>query len=90
MGIIKRKNSFAKDTKAIAPIIWAIVLIGGAVVGLAGYKTLLEKPDITYNISDSGFTLAGVEIGNDVIIIIIIAIVIVGFILWSRKKPETN
>ena len=78
----------AKDCRAVAPIIWAIVLIGGTVVGIAGYKLLVERPDITYNISESGLTFAGIEIGNDVVIMLIVGVVIVGMWLWGRKDKS--
>ena len=86
MGLIRRISRFSKDCSGIAPIIWAIVLIGGTVVGIAGYKVLVERPDITYNITDAGISIAGLDIGNDMLIIITIGVVFL--ILWfaGRKK----
>lgn len=82
------KRKFTNDEHAIAPIIWAIVLVGGAFVGLAGYKTLAERPDVTYNITDTGFSLAGLNI--DSLWLVVGMAVIVMAILWSNSRQRSN
>ena len=70
----------------IAPIIWAIVLIGGAIAALGVYQ-VTQKPDITYNISDTGFSLAGVDVSW--LVILAIGVVVLFVFLWmARRKPQ--
>lgn len=85
MGIVKRK--FANDENGIAPIIWAIVLAGSLIAGIGVYQ-FTQRPDITYNITDTGFSIAGLEI--DSLWVIIIGAMIIFGLMWyfGRKKPK--
>ena len=74
------------DMEAVAPIIWAIVLIGSAIAGLGVYQ-VTQRPDITevYNISETGFAIAGVDV-SWFLVIGIVAIVIVLILVFARRK----
>lgn len=75
-----------KDNYGIAPWITLIILgiIGASVIG--GTYLVFEKPDITYNITETGFAIFGAEI-NWFIIIGIIAVIVIVFI-WLRPKKQ--
>lgn len=89
MGLVKRRaERLGWDDSGVAPIIWAIVLIGGAVVGIAGYTVLVSQPDITYNITDAGISFAGIDIGSDMLILIVASVIIL-IILFFRRKPKS-
>ena len=76
------------NNEGIAPILGAVILIVGAAIAagvvIAAYQ-LTVKPDVVYNITDTGFSLAGVDTG--VIYAIAGAGILIG-LLWfaSRKK----
>lgn len=78
-----------KDDKiAVAPIIWAIVLIGSAIAGLGVYQ-VTQRPDVTYNISDTGFSFAGVDI-SWLLIIGVGAIALFVFLWIAKRKPQSR
>lgn len=81
MVVVVRK--LTKDNNAVIPLIaWFII---GA-VALTGTVLVLQPPDITYEISDTGFSIAGVDISFFAIIIVVIIVVFV--IIWAvRRKP---
>lgn len=76
------------DEKGVIPLaafipwyVWAA--FGGAAI--LGTYLLLRQPDVTYNISDTGFSLAGIDISW----IIILAVVALGlFLLLAFRKPS--
>lgn len=82
------KRKMVRNESATAPIIWAIVLIGGAIVGLAGYKTLAERPNVTYNITDTGFSLAGLQIDSLWLVVGIAAVLML--ILWTNSRQRAE
>ncbi len=87
MGLNKRKW----DENAIAPLIIAMLLLAGITTSAVIGAVYFAQPDITYNISDTGFSIAGFEI--DSLTVVIVIIVIVGLVLLyvGRKtdKPKT-
>lgn len=62
-------------------ILGAVAVVGGVVAW-----NVTQRPDITYNISDTGFSLAGVDV-SWFLIIGLVAIAIVFIIFMGRKKP---
>lgn len=76
------------NDEGIAPIIAGVILIIGAAIAagvvIAAYQ-LTVKPDIVYNITDTGFSLAGVDTG--VIYAIAGAAVLLG-LLWVASKRK--
>lgn len=86
IGEIKYKMQ--NDISAIAPIIWLIVIAGSVVAGLGVYN-ITQRPDITYNITDTGFSFAGMDV-SWIFIIGLFAIVIFAVLFLFRKKPQTN
>lgn len=84
MGITKR--AITRNTDGLAPLFWAIIILGGlAITGVAVYQ-ITARPDITYNISETGFSLAGVDVSWFAIIGLGLLIFIV-FIWLGRRKP---
>lgn len=90
MGIIKRKNSFAKDDNAF--VITGTFLIGALITALVGSAVVVgvynatQTPDITYNISDTGFSLAGLGIDSTTLLMIGAGVVVLFLFLGMRKK----
>lgn len=87
----RKLHSMANDNSGIAPFIAIIItmlVIGGIGVTALGVYEFTQRPDITYNISDTGFSLAGLDLGNSIYIImgIIVVFVIIFFIM---RKPST-
>lgn len=80
------KRKLTNDNFAIAPIVWIVVLIGGAIAGLGVYN-VTQRPDITYNITDTGFSIAGVDV-SWFVIIGLVGIVIIVFLFMFRRKPQ--
>lgn len=80
-------RALTNDNMALAPVIWLIVLIGGAIAGLGVYQ-FTQRPDITYNISDTGFSFAGIDISWVAIIGIVGIVVFLLFFLF--RKPPTK
>lgn len=90
MGLKRKINSLANDESAIAPFIAIMItmlVIGGIGVTALGVYQFTQKPDITYNISDTGFSLAGLDLGNSIYIIIGI-IVVFAIIFFVMRKPS--
>ena len=94
MGVIPMKNPISRkskmryDDEGIAPIIAAVILIAAVAIGagvVIGAYQLTQKPDVTYNITDTGFSLAGVDATS---IYAIAAVIGVLGLMWfaSRKK----
>lgn len=85
------KRKIVYDENGIAPfiafVITALVIGGIAIAGLGVYQ-ITQKPDVTYNITDTGFSLAGLEI--DSIWIIIIGAVIFFAFVWLSRRPKGN
>jgi len=67
-----------------AAMITALV-IGGISIAALGVYQVTQKPDVTYNITDTGFSLAGLEI-DSIWLIVIGAIIFFGFIYLTRRK----
>lgn len=82
------KRKWNKDAMAflgIPLVIW-VLGIGGLITGIAVWN-ITQRPDVTYNISDTGFSIAGVDV-SWFAIIGVIALFIIIFIWWGRKKPS--
>jgi len=78
----------SKKINAIAPLITVgILLITGVTLFTTAYL-VFEKPDITYNITETGFAIFGAEI-NWFIIIGGIALLVILFI-WLRPKKQST
>ena len=81
-------KSLVKNTTGVAGItVLAILLIftGAVVVGTVAFS----QPDITYNITDAGFSIAG--IGSDTLTLIVgaIVVILIVFFLW-RSAVKKN
>ena len=77
-----------ENENAIAPAIALVLTILAVAIGagvvIAAYQ-LTQKPDVTYNITDAGVALAGID--TNVIYIIGAIVLVMGFIwLMGRKK----
>lgn len=72
--------------KAIAPIVWAVVLIGGLIAGIGVYQ-FTQRPDITYNITDTGFSLAGVDVSFFAVIGVVV-LIIFGILVFRKPKNK--
>lgn len=73
------------------PLLWGIaagywVLAAVGIVGGLAVWNMTQRPDITYNISDTGFSIAGVDV-SWFLIIGVIAVAIFFIIFMGRKKP---
>lgn len=78
-----------KDTIGAIPVIaWVFVAVVTAIGGYIAVENLTQQPDITYNISDTGFSIAGVDVSWLWIIVIVAGIVIVLLFLATRRKPQ--
>ena len=86
MGIRIKPKRF--DNDGIAPLIAGLLVLAvvGAITiaGIAVYQ-LTVKPDIIYNISDTGFSLAGLDI-DSLWLIVGIGIAILFLFVMFRKK----
>jgi LPXTG-motif cell wall-anchored protein len=75
-----------KNKSAIAPlIIVGVLAIIGVTSTIAVYQ-LTQRPDITYNISDTGVSFAGIDVSWFAIIGIVVLIAI--FLVWSFRKRK--
>ena len=89
MGIIKNNNG-------ITPFVGLIILLivsGGIGVTALGVYELTQRPDITYNVTESPFSFFGNQI--DWIWIILIGVGIVFLLIWGfartrKAKPEVR
>lgn len=84
MGL--KQKRLKNNESGIAFIVWAIVLIAGAVASLGVYQ-ITQRPDITYNITDTGFSFAGIDMSWLVIIAIAVVLLFL-FMFMFRKKPQ--
>lgn len=91
MGLNERliaKRTYYMDQDGIAPLVAGIILlvvVGGiAIAGFAVYQ-ITQRPDITYNITDTGFSLAGVDM-DSLWVIVAISLGLVALWMFSRKK----
>ena len=82
----ENKRVLANNTSGVAPIVW-VLAIGLSVLGAGVIYTAVQKPDITYNISDPIFSVAGVDMSGLVIIAIVVVSAIV-LLLAFRRKPN--
>lgn len=92
MGITERlqaKRSFYKDQSGLAPIIAGVILLivmaGIGITALAVYN-ITQRPDIIYNITNPGFSLAG--IGTDTLWIIVGGAIAI-LVLWLLLRKRT-
>ena len=76
-----------KDNSGLAPVIWVIVLAGIAIAGLGTYQ-ITQRPDITYNISDTGFSLAGLDVSWFMVLAIAGVVVFVIFMMFRKPAPK--
>lgn len=75
-----------KNTSAIAPlIILGVLAIVGIGSTIAIYQ-LTQRPDITYNISDTGVSFAGIDVSWFAIIGVVVLIAIV--LVWAGRKRK--
>lgn len=80
------RKKFQKNEEGIAPLI-ALAIIGviGTVAGIGIYQ-FTQRPDVTYNITETGFSLAGVSVDSFALIAIGIAVIFIGLFAMQRKK----
>jgi len=89
MGLSKK--NFKSDCNGAIPVIaWVFVAVVTAIGGYIAVENLTQQPDITYNISDTGFSIAGVDVSWLWIIVIVAGIVIVILFLATRRKPQAS
>lgn len=86
MNKIKRKSDINAITPFVALMVSALI-IGGIGIAAIGVYQLTQRPDITYNITDTGFSLAGLEI-DSLWIIVIGAVIFFGFIWFAGRKKQ--
>lgn len=86
---MKNKSKMYHDKNAIAPVIAAaILIIGCAIAGgvlIAAYQ-LTQKPDIIYNITETGFALAGID--ASALYLIAGVITVLGILWFISRKPK--
>lgn len=86
MGVVKR--TWTRDTHAAIPLlVWVIVGIGAVAIAGLGVYQITQRPDIIYNISDTGFSLAGVDVSWLWVIAIVGGVVIL-IVFMGRRRPE--
>jgi hypothetical protein len=86
----RKPRTIARDESGIAPFIALMItmlVIGAIGVSALGVYQFTQKPNVTYNISDTGFSLAGLDLGNSIYIIIGI-IVVFAIIFFMMRKPS--
>jgi hypothetical protein len=85
---IKSKRDFKNDNRAVVPLlIWVIVAIGGIVVAGVGVYQVTSPGTTIYNITDTGFSIAGADVSWLWMIAIIAGFLI--FLIWlGRRKPQ--
>ena len=94
MGLSDSMNKISKlrlglqnDNSGLAPILWALFIAGSLIVGIGVYQ-VTQRPDVTYNITDTGFSLAGVDVSFFAVIGVVIVILFM-VVLWARsQKPK--
>lgn len=91
MGVkLNHKRAMLNDQKGIAPLIAGIiVLVVASAIGISALAVwnITQRPDITYNITDTGFSLAGVDASSIYVIAGIIGVL--AFLYFWFKKPST-
>lgn len=83
------KRQWQKDTSGIGPALILVILAGSLIAGLGVYQ-LTQRPDITYNISDTGFSIAGLDISWVVIVGIGAVVVFVLFFIFRRPPRQAQ
>jgi hypothetical protein len=86
---LESKRAMLRDQEGIAPLIAGVIIL--LVVGAIGVSAIAvwqitQRPDITYNITDTGFSLAGLELDSMYIWIAIGGALLVLWLLMRRKK----
>lgn len=85
-------RNLSRDTNGIVftlgSILLTAIVLGGIAITAVGVYQLTQKPNITYNITDTGFSLAGLSTDSLTIIAIIIIIVIILIVSFRRKPKE--
>lgn len=91
MGLTEKlqaKRSFYKDQTGLAPIIAGVILLvvmaGIGITALAVYN-ITQRPDIVYNITNPGFSLAGM--GTDTVWIVV-GVIGALIVLWLLLRPR--
>lgn len=72
---------------AIAAFLWLLVAVGAIGGVYIAVTNLTQRPDITYNISDTGVSFAGIDVSWFAIIGVVILIIIVVIWLGRRRQP---
>lgn len=78
----------------ISGVAWFISLGILAVIGAIGVSAsyfIFQRPDVTYNIQDVGFSIAGVQISSIwIILIVLVVIVLIVWYIARRRKTKTD
>jgi nitric oxide reductase large subunit len=88
LASLEAKRRLFSDQTGLAPFIAGVIIL--LVVGAIGVSAIAvwqitQRPDITYNITDTGFSLAGLDMGSIWPIVAIAGGLIVLW-LFMRKK----
>lgn len=86
MGLSKYQM-WTDDTGITPGIAALIILVAGSIISV-GAVAYFSQPNITYNVSDTGFSFAG--IGSDTITLIVAVIVVLALIWLLMRRPKKN
>lgn len=79
------KREIQQNNNGVAPLVIAGILGVIALIGVAGTVAYFAQPDITYNMSEGLFSIAGFELGGLEVIAIVVSIVFIIALLFKRK-----
>jgi hypothetical protein len=86
---LEAKRQLLKDQEGIGPLIAGIILLvvaaGIGITALAVYN-ITQRPDIIYNITNPGFSLAGLEMDSIWIGVAVIGALILLYLFMKKKK----
>jgi len=91
MGLIQKieiKGRLLRDQDGIAPIVAGVILlIVSAAIGITALAVynITQRPDIIYNISNPGFSLAGIDT-NALYLVGAAIVAMILLYLWFRPK----
>lgn len=79
------KREFQNNNDGISPTIAILIILSISAIAGVGVYQLTQKPDVTYNISEPLFSMAGVDMSGLTIIAVAIVVFIVVLLMFRKK-----
>lgn len=85
--MVIKSRKITNNCDGIGPLVLLLVIGGLAIAGVSAYQ-IFSRPDITYNISETGLSFAGGSASWIIIAAVGFVVVFIFFMLFRRKPGQ--